>query len=99
MSQQQPNPEKRQRMVDSVTKDIMHRQPLDKAPSELDELRQKRDDDRTKVFALLKPTPEAAVILSTADPLYAHCATGLMTLLLQAHKTLIRDISTPSAHM
>jgi hypothetical protein len=85
MSQQNPNPEERARIVADVTKHLI---PLEKQ-DELSVLKEKRNAVAVKIQGLMKPIIDASIMMPPKSPLYAHSDSGRANLILQALRLYI----------
>lgn len=82
MSQDNPTPEERQKIVEGIMKGIRETTP----ETELEEIRRKRDEIRNRVIAQMRPLVQAAVEAPPISPQHAHSALGRSMLLSTAAK-------------
>lgn len=94
MSDSNPTPEERNRIVEAVTKNMMSKEIIGAKPDELTLLKQRRDAAKDKILALMKPIVDYAVMQPPKSPLHAHSASGRAQLTIQALRFYLDELRT-----
>lgn len=92
MSDSNPTPEERNRIVEAVTSKMMSREIIGAKPDELMQLKARRDVAKNHVLAHMKPIIDAAVMMPPKSPLYAHSESGRAQLTIHALKCYLDEL-------